>query len=86
MAGLLLSEGTAVDGRQLLTADSVRLMTSDHTTPAQRAIGSLFLEGQGWGFGGSVDIAAIDQWNLPGRYGWVGGPECRPTSPQLPAP
>jgi hypothetical protein len=36
MAGLLLSEGTAVDGRQLLTADSVRLMTSDHTTPAQR--------------------------------------------------
>ena len=33
----------------------------------------MFLEGQGWGFGGSVDIAAIDPWNVPGRYGWVGG-------------
>jgi CubicO group peptidase (beta-lactamase class C family) len=20
-----------------------------------------------------VDIAAIDPWNVPGRYGWVGG-------------
>jgi CubicO group peptidase (beta-lactamase class C family) len=70
---MLLAEGTAADGRRLLTADSVRLVTSDHTTPAQREIGKLFLEGQGWGFGGSVDIAAIDPWNLPGRYGWVGG-------------
>src|SRR5216683_7181017 len=25
------------------------------------------------GFGGSVDIAAVDPWNVPGRYGWVGG-------------
>jgi CubicO group peptidase (beta-lactamase class C family) len=70
---MLLAEGTAADGRALLTADSVRLMTSDHTTPAQREIGKLFLEDQGWGFGGSVDIAAIDPWNVPGRYGWVGG-------------
>jgi CubicO group peptidase (beta-lactamase class C family) len=70
---MLLAEGTAADGRALLTADSVRLMTSDHTTPAQREIGKLFLEDQGWGFGGSVDIAATDPWNVPGRYGWVGG-------------
>lgn len=70
---MLLAEGRAANGRQLLTADSVRLMTTDHTTPAQRQIGMLFLEGQGWGFGGSVDIAAIDSWNVPGRYGWVGG-------------
>ena len=48
-------------------------MTSDHTTASQREIGKLFLEGQGWGFGGSVDVAAIDPWNVPGRYGWVGG-------------
>ena len=48
-------------------------MTSDHTTAAQREIGALFLEGQGWGFGGSVDITPIDPWNVPGRYGWVGG-------------
>ena len=70
---MLLAEGTVADGRRLLTADSVRLMTSDHTTQSQREIGKLFLEGQGWGFGGSVDVAAIDPWNVPGRYGWVGG-------------
>ena len=70
---MLLAGGVAASGRQLLTADSVRLMTSDHTTGRQREIGALFLEGQGWGFGGSVDIAAIDPWNVPGRYGWVGG-------------
>ena len=33
----------------------------------------MFLEGQGWGFGGSVDVAATEPWNVPGRYGWVGG-------------
>jgi CubicO group peptidase (beta-lactamase class C family) len=70
---LLLAGGTAADGRRLLTADSVRLMITDHTTSGQREIGALFLEGQGWGFGGSVDIAPIDPWNVPGRYGWVGG-------------
>ena len=70
---MLLAGGTAADGRRLLTADSVGLMTSDHTTAAQREIGALFLEGQGWGFGGSVDIVAIDPWNVTGRYGWVGG-------------
>ena len=70
---MLLAGGTAADGKRLLTADSVRLMTSDHTTQHQREIGELFLEGQGWGFGGSVDIAPIDPWNVPGRYGWVGG-------------
>ena len=60
-------------GRRLLSAEAVRLMTTDHTTAAQREIGALFLEGQGWGFGGSVDIAPLDPWNIPGRYGWVGG-------------
>jgi CubicO group peptidase (beta-lactamase class C family) len=72
-ARMLLAEGTAADGRRLLTRESVRLMTTDHTNAAQREIGALFLEGQGWGFGGSVDIAAIDPWNVSGRYGWVGG-------------
>ena len=72
-ARMLLAGGTGPGGRRLLTADSVRLMTTDHTTPAQREIGALFLEGQGWGFGGSVDIAVTDPWHMPGRYGWVGG-------------
>lgn len=70
---MLLAGGTGPGGQPLLTPESVRLMTTDHTTPRQREIGQLFLEGQGWGFGGSVDIAPIDPWNVPGRYGWVGG-------------
>ena len=48
-------------------------MMTDHLTAAQRETGRLFLEGQGWGYGGSVDVAPIDPWNVPGRYGWVGG-------------
>jgi CubicO group peptidase (beta-lactamase class C family) len=57
---MLLAEGGG-----LLTPRSVRLMTTDHLTREQRDASTLFLEGDGWGFGGSV---APD-----GRYGWVGG-------------
>lgn len=70
---MLLTGGTTADGRSLLSAESIRLMTTDHLTQWQREFGKLFLEGQGWGFGGSVDIAPIDPWNVAGRYGWVGG-------------
>jgi CubicO group peptidase (beta-lactamase class C family) len=52
-------------GGGLLSAASVRAMTTDHLTAAQRDASTLFLEGAGWGFGGAV---AAD-----GRYGWVGG-------------
>ncbi len=48
-------------------------MTTDHLTRSQRDASRLFLDGQGRGFGGSVDVEAIDPWNVPGRYGWVGG-------------
>jgi CubicO group peptidase (beta-lactamase class C family) len=79
-ARMLIAEGSAdgsvargADGRRLLSADSVRRMTTDHLTQAQREGGRLFLGGQGWGYGGSVDVAAVDSWNAPGRYGWVGG-------------
>jgi CubicO group peptidase (beta-lactamase class C family) len=61
------------DGGGLLSAASVRQMTTDHLTDAQRAVGELFLEGQGWGFGGSVDINFDGPGTIPGRYGWVGG-------------
>ncbi|MCY0929883.1 serine hydrolase [Streptomyces sp. H27-H1] len=67
-ARMLLDE----DG-PLLTDGSVRRMTTDQLTPAQRAGAELFLQGQGWGFGGSVDVTAADPWNVPGRYGWIGG-------------
>jgi CubicO group peptidase (beta-lactamase class C family) len=71
--GRMLLAGGTVGDRRLLAAASVRQMTTDHLTRGQRSAGSLFLEGQGWGFGGSVDIDVIDPWNVPGRYGWVGG-------------
>jgi CubicO group peptidase (beta-lactamase class C family) len=71
-ARMLLAGGSA-GGRELLSPAAVGLMTADHLTAAQRDASTLFLEGQGWGFGGSVDVAAVDPWNVPGRYGWVGG-------------
>jgi len=71
-ARMLLAEGTVGD-RRLLSAAAVRRMTSDQLTESQRVASTLFLEGQGWGFGGSVDVSDIDPWNVPGRYGWVGG-------------
>ena len=71
-AKMLLAGGSA-GGRQLLSPASVRQMTTDQLTRSQRDASRLFLEGQGWGFGGSVDVEAIDPWNVPGRYGWVGG-------------
>lgn len=70
---MLLAGGAAPAGSRLLSAASVREMTADRLTPQQRADCALFLEGQGWGFGGSVDVAAIEPWNVPGRYGWIGG-------------
>ncbi|MCY0941119.1 serine hydrolase domain-containing protein [Streptomyces antarcticus] len=69
---MLLAEG-AYEGGRLLSPESVRRMTTDHLTAEQRAAGTLFLEGQGWGFGGSVDVDRLDPWNVPGRYGWTGG-------------
>jgi CubicO group peptidase (beta-lactamase class C family) len=60
-------------GEPLLSRESVRLITTDHLTSRQRADSPLFLEGQGWGFGGSVDVAELQPWNVLGRYGWVGG-------------
>ena len=75
-ARMLLAEGLvdgSVNGRRLLSAESVRRMTTNHLTPSQREANPLFLEGQGWGFGGSVDVAPLNPWNVPGRYGWVGG-------------
>lgn len=69
---LLLGGGTFGDKR-LLSSASVREMMTDQLTQAQREASPLFLEGQGWGYGGSVDVAVVDAWNVVGRYGWVGG-------------
>ncbi|WP_371671653.1 beta-lactamase family protein [Streptomyces sp. NBC_00289] len=71
-ARMLLDGGTA-NGHRLLSPTSVSRMTTNHLTARQRQIGSLFLEDQGWGYGASVDVTPAAPWNVPGRYGWVGG-------------
>jgi CubicO group peptidase (beta-lactamase class C family) len=71
-ARMLLAGGTA-NGHQLLSPTSVSRMTTNHLTARQREIGALFMEDQGWGYGGSVDVSPAAPWNVPGRYGWVGG-------------
>lgn len=60
-------------GGQLLSAQAVQQMTTNATTPAMREMAGFFLDGQGWGYGGSVDIELREPWNALGRYGWVGG-------------
>ena len=65
---MLLSGGNDVLPRALVTA-----MMTDQLTPAIRATDTAFLDGQSWGYGGSVDIAIHKPWNVLGRYGWVGG-------------
>ena len=52
-------------GGGLVSPESIRSLTTDHLTQAQRDASTVFLEGAGWGFGGAV---AAD-----GRYGWIGG-------------
>jgi CubicO group peptidase (beta-lactamase class C family) len=71
-ARMLLGHGT-LNGHRVLSTESVQAMTTNQLTPAQRAQSGLFLEGQGWGYGGSVDIQPSNPWNVPGRYGWTGG-------------
>lgn len=69
---LPLGEGE-VDGLRLLPAATVRAAMTDQLTPDQRGPAEVFLDGQGWGYGGGVDIELHDPWNVLGRYGWVGG-------------
>ncbi len=60
-------------GGEILPAPLVTAMVTDQLTPAIRATDTVFLDGQSWGFGGGVDIERRHSWNVPGRYGWVGG-------------
>ncbi|MFC0112688.1 serine hydrolase domain-containing protein [Kibdelosporangium aridum] len=68
-----LKFGRALLDDPLLSGESRKLMTTNHLTDEQRERGELFLQGQGWGFGGSVDLTHRVAGNVPGRYGWVGG-------------
>lgn len=69
---MLLAKGEGSSGR-FLSEGSVRRIMSNQITPQHQELGGFFLDGQGWGFGGTVDTAVLNPWNVPGRYGWVGG-------------
>jgi len=78
-ASALLAGGTR-DGERVLSRASVTLMTSDHLTPAQKAVpgfGPGYLVGAGddlsWGFGISVRTRRTHLGPSVGSYGWNGG-------------
>jgi CubicO group peptidase (beta-lactamase class C family) len=71
--GRMLAGRGAVDGIRVLSAPSVDAMLTNHLSAAQRQSGALFLDGQGWGYCGSVDLGGPNPWNVAGRYGWIGG-------------
>jgi CubicO group peptidase (beta-lactamase class C family) len=70
---MLLDKG-AKGRERLLSEASVAEMTRDQLTASQRIGGEIFFGKHcSWGFGMAVDIAAVNPWNVPGRFGWDGG-------------
>jgi CubicO group peptidase (beta-lactamase class C family) len=66
--------GVARDGRRLLSEASLKAMTTDHLTPAQRQGGQEILgPGRGWGYGMAVVVEPNPDDVAPGAYGWNGG-------------
>jgi CubicO group peptidase (beta-lactamase class C family) len=75
----MLLQGGEFGGKRLLSQDSIRLMTTNRLTPAQRRnlqFGIPFFMGQGFGLGLSViDDAKRNAWmgtGGPGAFGWPG--------------
>jgi CubicO group peptidase (beta-lactamase class C family) len=70
-----LLAGGAYRGERVLSRPSVTLMTSDHLTPAQKAVSGFwpgYFETMGWGFGLSVVTRRTHLGPLVGSYGWPG--------------
>ncbi|MEQ4302542.1 serine hydrolase domain-containing protein [Plantactinospora sp. B6F1] len=73
-ASTLLAGGTH-HGERVLSRPSVTLMTSDHLTPAQRAVSGFwpgYFDHMGWGFGMSVHTRRTRLGPSVGSYGWPG--------------
>ncbi len=74
-ARMLLSGGTYGD-RRLLSEASVRAMTTDQLTPAQRAdpdAEAILTRGRGWGYGLSVIDEPVPDGPPGEAFGWCGG-------------
>ena len=72
----MLLDGGVHAGRRLLSAQSVRDMTTDHLTPEQKRASTFFpgfFDTHGWGYGVGVSTAPDAVSRVPGRYGWDGG-------------
>jgi len=73
-ASALLAGGT-YHGVRVLSRPSVTLMTSDHLTPAQKALSGFspgYFDNIGWGFGMSVRTRRTQLGPSVGTYGWPG--------------
>lgn len=74
-ARMLMNSGEH-KGRRLLSAQSVRAMTTNQLTPEQIKASVFFpgfFDAHGWGYGVGVSTAPDDISKTPGRYGWDGG-------------
>jgi CubicO group peptidase (beta-lactamase class C family) len=70
-----LLAGGAHHGERVLSRPSVTLMTSDHLTPAQKAVSGFwpgYFRDVGWGFGMSVRTRRTHLGPSVGSYGWPG--------------
>ncbi|MDO5736974.1 MAG: serine hydrolase domain-containing protein [Propionibacteriaceae bacterium] len=68
----MLTGGGVAGGRRILSAEHLRLMTTDQVPESNKTPGSFFpgfWNGTGWGFG----VAVQSGGKHPGRYGWSGG-------------
>ena len=73
--GMMLNGGT-LDGARIVSRASVRLMTADQTTEAQKEWpDARFFIGahRGWGFQVGVDLKQVSLGTNAGRFGWDGG-------------
>ena len=68
----MLADGGRHEGRQIVSEEHLRLMTSDQVPAIAKAPDSFFpgfWDSTGWGFGVGVDTKG----GTAGRYGWSGG-------------
>jgi CubicO group peptidase (beta-lactamase class C family) len=69
----MLADGGRFEGRQIVSEEHLRLMTSDQVPATAKTPDSFFFpdfwDATGWGFGVGVDTKG----RRAGRYGWSGG-------------
>ncbi|BCJ29364.1 serine hydrolase domain-containing protein [Actinocatenispora sera] len=73
-ASALLAGGTH-RGERVLSRPSTSLMSTDHLTPAQKAVSGFepgYFDAKGWGFGMSVVTRRTHLGPSVGSYGWAG--------------